>query len=124
MADKHLPHHHEEETTIEKIEEQLERIEDFRTIADVFAQLGDPTRIRIFWMLCHCEECVTDIAAMMDMSSPAVSHHLRTLRSSGLITSRRAGKEVFYHAADTPAANLLHETIERVMEITCPDNIL
>ncbi len=121
MTDHHLPHHHEEETKIEQLQAQLDKIEDFRAIAEVFAQLGDPTRTRIFWMLCHCEECVIDIAAMMNMSSPAVSHHLRTLRSSGLITSVRKGKEVFYHVADTETARLLHHTIEQVMTITCPD---
>ena len=32
-----------------------------------------------------CEECVINISAMMDMSSPAVSHHLRQLKNAGLI---------------------------------------
>ena len=47
------------------------------------------------------------------MSSPAVSHHLRQLKDSGLIVSRRVGKEVFYLAADTEVAQLLHQLIER-----------
>ena len=42
-----------------------------------------------FWLLCHCEECVINIVALVEMSSPAVSHHLKQLRSGGLITSRR-----------------------------------
>ena len=102
------------------LQEQLSSVTDFQMIAEVFKQLGDTTRIRIFWMLCHCEECVINIAAMLDMSSPAVSHHLRPLRNSGLITSRREGKEVYYQAADTPQSRLLHQMIEQVMEITCP----
>ena len=48
-----------------------------------------------------------NIAVMLDMSSPAVSHHLRTLRDSGLIVSRRKGKEVYYHAADSAQSRLL-----------------
>ncbi len=58
---------------------------------------------------------------MMNMSSPAIAHHLKPLRESGLIISRREGKEVYYRAADTPESNLLHIMIEQVMEITCPD---
>ena len=58
---------------------------------------------------------------MLDMSSPAVSHHLRTLRDSGLIVSRREGKEVYYHAADNAQSRLLHEMIEQVMDIACPE---
>ena len=99
----------------------LERVDNFQTIADVFRQLGDTTRVRIFWLLCHCDECVVNIAVMLDMSSPAVSHHLRTLRDSGLIVSRREGKEVYYHAADNAQSRLLHEMIEQVMDIACPE---
>ena len=65
------------------------------SLADVFKQLGDGSRVRIFWLLCHCEECVINISSMVDMSSPAVSHHLRQLKAGGLIVSRRDGKEVY-----------------------------
>ena len=75
--------------------------------------------MRIFWILCHCEECVLNIAALLNMSSPAVSHHLRPLKNSGLITSRREGKEVYYRAADTEQTRLLHDMMEKVMQITC-----
>ena len=61
-----------------------------------------------------------NISALMDMSSPAVSHHLKQLKTSGLIVSRREGKEVCYRAADTEQARLLHIMIERTMEIACP----
>ena len=115
-----LPHHHGEEKLPGAMRAQLEKTGDFQAIADVFRQLGDPTRVRIFWLLCHCEECVVNISAMMDMSSPAVSHHLRPLRNSGLIVSRREGKEVYYRAADAAQSRLLHQMIEQVMAIACP----
>ncbi len=115
-----LPHHHSEPQEIEMIQNQVDRTEHFQIVADIFKILGDTTRIRIFWLLCHCEECVINISAMLEMSSPAVSHHLRPLKNSGLIVSRREGKEVYYRAADTPQARLLHQMIEQVMEIACP----
>ncbi len=122
MENKKLPHNHcEEDNHPESFCDVLSRTEDFERISNIFKQMGDPTRIRIFWLLCHCEECVINIAAIMDMSSPAVSHHLRMLKNTGLINSRREGKEVFYSAAKTPIAQLLHEMIEQVMQITCPD---
>ena len=55
------------------------------------------------------------------MSSPAVSHHLRSLAQSGLIESRRCGKEVYYKAGDTMQIKLLHEIVEQVMQIACPE---
>lgn len=115
-----LPHQHESTAELEYLESQLSKIDDFQIVAEVFKQLGDTSRVRIFWLLCHCEECVINISAMMNMSSPAVSHHLRPLKNRGLIVSRRVGKEVYYKAADTQQSQLLHHMIEQVMEITCP----
>ena len=54
------------------------------------------------------------------MSDPAVSHHLKLLKKSGLIVSRRDGKEIYYKLADTQTANLLHHIIEEMFRITCP----
>ena len=90
-------------------------METFEKTADVFKQLGDPTRLRIFWILCHHEKCVIHISAIMNMSSPAVAHHLRLLKTSGLITSRRQGKETYYRANDSKKAQALHQMIEYLM---------
>ena len=115
------PHDHGEEQNHPAAMRELLRDEGhFQRIADIFRQLGDPSRIRIFWLLCHCEECVVNIADMVDMSSPAVSHHLRVLKDSGLLDSRRDGREVYYRAADAPQSRLLHEMIEQVMDVACP----
>jgi len=54
------------------------------------------------------------------MSSPAVLHHLKLLRESGLIESRREGKEVYYKATALPETQALHIMIEDLMQISCP----
>ncbi|HJA65985.1 transcriptional regulator [Lachnoclostridium sp. An169] len=113
-----LPHDHGQNVA-EKFS-HMPKTEEFQIVSDIFKQLGDGSRIRIFWLLCHCEECVTNISALVDMSSPAVSHHLKQLKSAGLIVSRRDGKEVYYKAADTEQADLLHHMIEKMVQITCP----
>lgn len=115
-----LPHSPGEHR-VENLRRALSQTEDFARVAEIFRQLGDPTRIRIFWLLSHQEECVLNIAALMEMSSPAVSHHLRSLHECGLIESRRDGKEVYYRAADTRVSALLHDAAEQIMEITCPE---
>lgn len=120
MSEKKLPHHHGNGESVNGLLMELEHTENFHSIASVFAQLGDPTRLRIFWLLCHREECVVNIAYILNMSSPAIAHHLRPLRNSGLIVSRRDGREVYYRVADTVEAELLHRMIEQVMMITCP----
>lgn len=114
-----LPHRHGEKN-LHQIKAKLSQTEQFAATSEIFKQLSDPTRLQIFWVLCHHEECVINIAALLDMSSPAVSHHLRLLYDSGLITSRRDGKEVYYRVSDREGCELLHKTMEQIMEIACP----
>ena len=109
-----LPHHHDHSAV------EMPEHAEFEAAGALFKLLGDASRLRIFWVLCHCEACVVNVAAMVQMSSPAVSHHLRQLRASGLITARRSGKEVFYRAADSDTAQQLHRMIETMVQIACP----
>ena len=118
MPETKLPHDHGQPT--EQKLGGLPSPEGFQMVADLYKQLGDPTRLRIFWLLCHCEECVINISSLVGMNSPAVSHHLKQLKAGGLIVSRREGKEVYYKAADTRQVQLLHGMIEALMAITCP----
>ena len=120
MSKIQLPHDHGQ--NVEAMFDHMPGSDAFQMVSDVFKQLGDSSRLRVFWILCHCEECVMNLSALVDMSSPAVSHHLRQLKTSGLITSRREGKEVYYKAAKTPQAQLLHHVIEQMMEIACPSS--
>ncbi len=114
-----LPHIHNDNAQTKEIHRQLSQTERFSVAAELFRELGDVTRMKIFWLLCHMEECVINLSAITGMSSPAVSHHLRPLKNSGLIASRRDGKEVYYRAADTELVKSLHEMLEQIMEISC-----
>lgn len=118
MEHLNLPHNHGEKS--QHILEYLPTAAEFQSVADLFRQVGDGSRIRIFWLLCHCEECVINLSAMMEMSSPAVSHHLRQLKSANLLVSRREGKEVYYRAAETEQARALHDMVETLLAMTCP----
>ena len=121
MAQNVLPHNHDVEKNSALLQEIVAKTKNFEIVADVFKQLCDTNRTRIFWLLCHCEECVLDIAAYVNMTPPAVSHHLKQLKAGGLIVSRRSGKEMYYKAADTEQSRLLHIMIEQVIEVACPE---
>ena len=121
MPEFSLPHDHGAHQHEEEVRRVLADDARFSAVAELFRSLGDPTRVRIFWLLSHREECVINIAALLEMSSPAVSYHLRSLAQSGLIESRRCGKEVYYKAGDTVQIKLLHEIVEQVMQIACPE---
>ena len=63
--------------------------------------LGDPTRLTLFAALAEAQElCVCDVAWVMERAENLVSHHLRVLRSEGLVASRREGKMVMYSLTD------------------------
>ena len=118
MENTRLPHNHH--SAMEQQFDHMPASEAFGVTADLFKLMSDPTRIRLFWLLCHCEECVLNLSVMMSMSSPALSHHLKLLKACGLIVSRRDGKEVYYRAVDNVQASALHHVIEHVAEIACP----
>ncbi len=117
----HLPHDHGELPY--ELENEMLSQTTFVTLSDIFKILSDEKRVRIFWLLCHCEECVINISALLNMSSPAASHHLKLLRESGLVISRREGKEVYYTAAKTSRSEALHRAIEDIIEVACPTEL-
>ena len=65
----------------------------------VFQALADPTRRAIFESLTRGEAPVKQLTERFDISQPAVSQHLATLRDAGLVEGRREGRQVFYRVA-------------------------
>lgn len=62
----------------------------------LFRALADPSRRAIFERLTHGEAAVKDLTARFEISQPAVSQHLATLRRAGLVSERRDGRLVYY----------------------------
>jgi len=63
--------------------------------------LADPTRLTLACALVEAEElCVCDLSWIVERSQNLVSHHVRTLRSHGLVRARREGKMVMYSLTD------------------------
>ena len=69
-------------------------------VSELFKLCGDPTRVGILCALSRHQLCVCELAAVLEMSSSAISHQLRLLRQTGMVRSRRAGKSVVYTIAD------------------------
>lgn len=118
MQIKELPHNHGHVS--DELQIEILNTTAFSVISDLFKMMSDEKRVQIFLLLCHCEECVINISALLDMSSPAVSHHLKLLKTAGLVISRREGKEVYYTAANTSRSQSLHKLIEEMIEVNCP----
>jgi DNA-binding transcriptional ArsR family regulator len=63
---------------------------------DIFTALAEPTRRRIVEMLSGGEHAAGAIAGRFDVSPPAISQHLKTLREAGIVRVRVEGQHRFY----------------------------
>lgn len=88
-------------------EELRQKILDVSGLSELFRALADETRTRILYLLSEQELCVCDLAYLLEMSLPAVSHHLRLLKIMRLVRARREGKQVFYSLDDEHVMSLI-----------------
>ncbi|MEV0108200.1 metalloregulator ArsR/SmtB family transcription factor [Nocardia sp. NPDC050799] len=68
-------------------------------LATVFKALSDPVRLRLLSSIASrsgMEACVCDLSEGIDLTQPTISHHLKVLRSAGLLTSERRASWVYY----------------------------
>ena len=75
-----------------------------KTIDSVSSHLevmGNPTRLKIMYNLLIKEMGVLELSELLNMSMPAISHHLRVLRDKHIVTKRHVGKNVFYKLEDS-----------------------
>jgi DNA-binding transcriptional ArsR family regulator len=71
-----------------------------RASGDPFEALGDPHRRDILRLLSEGDKPVTQIAAALPISRPAVSRHLRLLKQAGLVAEHAQGTRRIYHLQD------------------------
>jgi ArsR family transcriptional regulator len=90
--------------------------EELYDLAELFKVFGDSTRIRILYVLFESEACVCDIANALNMQQSAISHQLRILKQSRLVTSRRDGKSVIYSLADDHVRSIIDQGREHIEE--------
>lgn len=65
-------------------------------LADILKALSDENRLKIVKMLNCGDMCVCDICENLDLSQPAVSHHLKLLSDAELLNTKRQGKWIYY----------------------------
>lgn len=90
--------------------------EELNDLAELFKTFGDPTRIRILYVLFEEEVCVCDLAAALNMTQSAISHQLKILKQNHLVKNRREGKSIFYSLADDHVRTMIAQGLEHVEE--------
>lgn len=92
--------------------------DNVQILADKLKALGDPLRLRILNLLPNTSECdygnnVSQLAQKLDVPQPTISHHLRILRSAGIVRNRRMCRDVYYWI-EGDASELVVDLLGRV----------
>ena len=101
---------------VEKVRVKLPPEEPVYDVAELFKIFGDSTRARIICALEISEMCVCDIAALLNMTSSAISHQLRVLKQSSIVKSRREGKVVYYSLSDEHISRIFNLAFDHITE--------
>ena len=104
------------EKHVEKARKALSPEREVLAVAEMFRNLGDPTRVKILQALAVEELCVCDLAKILGVSESATSHQLRVLRSQKLVRFRKEGKMAFYSLDDEHVDSLMREVLRHVRE--------
>ena len=118
-CEKSIPICECEELHSEVIEQKREVMPELNTLyelSDFFKVLGDSTRVSILFAIDGEPLCVCDIANLLGMTKSAVSHQLKILRQSDLVTYRKSGKNVYYTLADDHVRDIIEKALEHIKE--------
>lgn len=87
-------------------------MDDLKKLQLIFQTLADYNRLGIIRLICENETSVGEIVKVTRLSQPLVSHHLRVLKDSGILGTKRKGPFIFYYIRDKKildAINLFFE---------------
>ncbi|MEU8323648.1 metalloregulator ArsR/SmtB family transcription factor [Nonomuraea sp. NPDC048881] len=88
---------------------------DAAELAALLKAVADPVRLRLLSLIgSHPggEACVCDLTGVFDLTAPTISHHLKVLRTAGLIDGERRGTWVYYR--------IIPETVNRLGALFTP----
>jgi len=84
---------------------------DLLDACDLLRALGTPHRLAIVLELAEGPRCVHELVEGLAISQSLASQHLRVLRSAGLVTAARRGKETVYRLADDHVAHIARDAL-------------
>jgi len=84
--------------------------------AELLRSLANRHRVAIVEALDQTPHCVHELVEALGIGQPLVSQHLRVLRTSGLLTTERRGKEIVYSLTDHHVAHIVGDAITHAQE--------
>lgn len=69
---------------------------NYERAAEIFKALCDSNRIQIIELLQNEEKCGNTLLDEVSIAQPTLSHHMKILCASGMVSARREGKKTYY----------------------------
>lgn len=93
-----------------------QRTEDrvFDSVAELFAVLSTPIRLKIISAVCNGEKNVSELLGEIETTQPNMSQHLNMLYRSGVLAKRREGTQMYYRLQSERVATLCRAVCTQV----------
>ena len=101
---------------VKEVKKTLPNEREFQELVELYAALGNITRLKIIFALAKGELCVCDIANILGLSIPATSHQLKYLFEMKILKSRNDGKMVYYKLNSEKLIGVLKDDVKLIEE--------
>jgi len=101
---------------VKEVKKSLPNEREFQELVELYAALGNITRLKIIFALAKGELCVCDIANVIGLSIPATSHQLKYLYEMKILKSRNDGKMVYYKLNSEKLIGVLKDDVKLIEE--------
>jgi len=101
---------------VKEVKKSLPNEREFQELVELYAALGNITRLKIIFALAKGELCVCDIANILGLSIPATSHQLKYLFEMKILKSRNDGKMVYYKLNSEKLIGVLKDDVKLIEE--------
>lgn len=101
---------------VKEVKKSLPTEGEFQELVELYAALGNRTRLKIIFSLSKGELCVCDIANVLGLSIPATSHQLKYLYEMKILKSRNDGKMVYYKLNSEKLISVLKDDVKFIEE--------
>jgi DNA-binding transcriptional ArsR family regulator len=86
----------------------------FESVAELFAVLSTPIRLKIISAVCQQERNVSELLSQINTTQSNMSQHLATLYRTGVLGRRREGTQIYYHLQSERVATLCRAVCTQV----------
>jgi ArsR family transcriptional regulator, lead/cadmium/zinc/bismuth-responsive transcriptional repressor len=106
--------YNDDPTRVRRVARVMPSDETFENASLLLKAIADPVRARILFALTIEPLCVCELSVLLEMSMPAVSHHLKTLLLSGLLKVKKEGKFASYSLREEHRSGLVGSALKHL----------